>query len=172
MALKVNEIIFRNMDYLRDPKVFADAINDSVSIRNHEDRKKALDEPCVVISPAGMLVGGNAVFYLQQLAFDRKNGIALVSYQGDETPGKKLLETGKILSRGREMKALAEVRQFEFSGHSDRNELFDLIKRIKGNPKVLTVHGDNESCVNFAKEIHEKFGFEAFSPEVDEVITV
>ena len=46
------------------------------------------------------------------------------------------------------------------------------IKRIKGNPKVLTVHGDNESCVNFAKEIHEKFGLEAFSPEVDEVITV
>jgi len=27
-----------------------------------------------VISPAGMLVGGNAGFYLQQLAFDRKNG--------------------------------------------------------------------------------------------------
>jgi len=28
--------------------------------------------PCVVISPAGMLVGGNAVYYLQQLAFDNK----------------------------------------------------------------------------------------------------
>ena len=47
-------------------------------------------------APAGMLVGGNAVYYLQQLACDERNGIALVSYQGEGTPGKKLLETGKI----------------------------------------------------------------------------
>ncbi len=119
-----------------------------------------------------MLVGGNAVYYLQQLAFDDKNGIALVSYQGEGTPGRKLLETGKVSTRGKDMKVAAEVRQFEFSGHSDRNELFELIKKIKGNPKVLTVHGDFESCDKFAQEIHEKFGLEAFSPQVNEVISV
>ena len=35
-----------------------------------------------------------------------------------------------------------------------------MIKTIKGNPKVWTVHGDSESCQIFAKEIHEQFGFE------------
>ena len=34
-----------------------------------------------------------------------------------------------------------------------------MIKQIKGNPKVCTVHGDSESCDMFAKEIHERFGF-------------
>ena len=172
MALKVNEIMFRHPEYLRDPKVFADAINHSVAIKNDRERKNALNEPCVVISPAGMLVGGNAVFYLQHLSFDNKNGIALVSYQGEGTPGKKLLETGKVSSRGHDLKVEAQVKQFQFSGHADRNGLFDLIKNMKGNPKVLTVHGDDESCTKFAEEIHEKFGLEAYSPKVDETISV
>ena len=172
MALKVNEIMFRYPEYLKDPELFADSINSTIPIRNQHERKKALEEPCVVISPAGMLVGGNAVYYLQQLAFDNKNGIALVSYQGDGTPGKKLLETGKVSTRGHDMKVSAEVKQFEFSGHGDRNDLFDLIKNIKGNPKVLTVHGDNESCVKFAEEITEKFDLEAHSPQANEVVEV
>ena len=172
MALKVNEIMFRHPKYLRDPKVFADAINHAVAIKNDRERKNALTEPCVVISPAGMLVGGNAVSYLQHLAFDNKNGIALVSYQGEGTPGKKLLETGKVSSRVHDLKVKAQVKQFQFSGHADRNDLFDLIKNMKGNPKVLTVHGDDESCTKFAEEIHEKFGLEAYSPKVDETISV
>ncbi|KAG2477696.1 MAG: putative Beta-lactamase domain-containing protein, mRNA 3-end processing factor [Nitrosopumilales archaeon] len=172
MALKVNEIMFRYPEYLKDPELFADSINSTVPIRNQHERKKALEEPCVVISPAGMLVGGNAVYYLQQLAFDNKNGIALVSYQGDGTPGKKLQETGKVSTRGHDMKVSAEVKQFEFSGHGDRNDLFDLIKNIKGNPKVLTVHGDNDSCIKFAEEITEKFDLEAHSPQANEVVEV
>ena len=172
MALKVNEIMFRHPDYLRDPKVFSDAINSSTAIREHSERKRAMGEPCVVISPAGMLVGGNAVFYLQHLAFDDKNGIALVSYQGEGTPGKKLLETGKVSTRGKDVNVTAEVKQFEFSGHADRNELFDMIKKIKGNPKVWAVHGDSESCEMFAKEIHEKFGLETYAPAVNDTITV
>ncbi|MHA7646534.1 MBL fold metallo-hydrolase [Nitrosopumilus sp. S4] len=172
MALKVNEIMFRHPDYLRDPKVFSEAIKSAVSIREHNERKRAMEEPCVVISPAGMLVGGNAVYYLQQLSFDDKNGIALVSYQGEGTPGRKLLETGKVSSRGKDIHVTAEVKQFDFSGHADRNELFDMIKKIKGNPKVCTVHGDTESCELFAKEINEKFGLETFSPQVNDVISV
>ena len=172
MALKVNDIMFRHPEYLRDPKVFADAINDAIAVREHSERKRAMEEPCVVISPAGMLVGGNAVYYLQQLSFDDKNGIALVSYQGEGTPGRKLLDTGKVSTRGKEMNVRAEVKQFEFSGHADRNELFEMIKRIKGNPRVLTVHGDSESCNTFANEIHERFGLEAYAPKVNETITI
>lgn len=172
MALKVNEIMFNHPEYLRDPKVFADAINESVAVRDHEKRKRAIEEPCVVISPAGMLVGGNATYYLQELSFNSNNGIALVSYQGEGTPGKKLLDTGKVSTRGKDLRVAAEVKQFEFSGHADRNELFEIIEKIKGNPKVLTVHGDSESCKKFAQEIHEKFGFDTHAPDVNEIVTI
>ena len=172
MALKVNEIILQYPEYLKDPKIFKDAIDKVVAINDHKDRKRTLDQPCVVISPAGMLVGGNAVYYLQKLAFDEKNGIALVSYQGDGTPGKKLLETGKISTRGKDINVVAQVKQFQFSGHADRDGLFEMVKNIKGNPKVLTVHGDNESCTKFAEEIHEKFGFDAHAPKIGETISI
>ncbi|MEC7710984.1 MAG: MBL fold metallo-hydrolase [Thermoproteota archaeon] len=172
MALKVNEIILKHPEYLKEPEIFKDVLDKVVAIHEHGERKKALSEPCVVISPAGMLVGGNAVYYLQQLAFDDKNGIALVSYQGEGTPGKQLLDTGKISTKGKDMKVNAQVKQFQFSGHADRDSLFDMIKNIKGNPKVLTVHGDNDSCIKFAEEIHEKFGLDAVAPKIDDTISI
>ena len=48
----------------------------------------------------------------------------------------------------------------------------NLMKNIKGNPKVLTVHGDHESCTRFAEEIQEKFGLDAHSPKLGEQIVV
>jgi len=172
MALKVNDIMLRNPEYLKDVNIFADAINDAFLIRDHGDRKKAISEPCVVISPAGMLVGGNAVFYMQEIASNDKNGVAMGSYQAEVTPGKKMLETGKISTRGKDKKVKATVRQFQFSGHGDRTALFDMIKNIKGNPKVLTVHGDENSCTKFAEEIQEKFGLDAYAPKLGEEIAV
>jgi len=172
MALKVNDIMFRYPEYLKDVNIFADAINDAFLIRDHGDRKKAISEPCVVISPAGMLVGGNAVFYMQEIASNDKNGVAMVSYQAEGTPGKKMLETGKISTRGKDMKVKATVRQFQFSGHGDRTALFDMIKNIKGDPKVLTIHGDENSCTKFAEDIQEKFGLDAHAAKLGEEIAV
>jgi len=172
MALKVNDIMLRYPEYLKDMKIFADVIDDAFLIRDHGDRERVISEPCVVISPAGMLVGGNAVYYMQNLASDDKNGIAMVSYQAEGTPGKKMLETGKISFRGKEMRVKAPVKQFEFSGHGDRTSLFDMIKNIKGDPKVLAVHGDENSCTKFAEEIQEKFGLDAYAPKLGEEIAV
>ena len=70
MALKVNEIILKHPEYLKEPEIFKDVLDRVVAIDEHRQRKNALSEPCVVISPAGMLVGGNAVYYLQQLDYD------------------------------------------------------------------------------------------------------
>ena len=172
MALKVNEVLLKYPEYLRNPEIFKDVIEKVVSVRDHNERKRALSEPCVVISPAGMLVGGNAVYYLQELSFNDKNGIALVSYQGEGTPGKKLLDTGKVQTRGKDLNVKAEVKKFQFSGHADRDSLFEMIKNLKGNPKIMTVHGDDESCTRFAEEIHERFGFEAHAAKLDEKITL
>jgi putative mRNA 3-end processing factor len=83
-----------------------------------------------------------------------------------------LLDTGKVSIRGREQRAEAQVRQFEFSGHSDRNGLFELISKIKGSPKVMAIHGDGESCTKFAQEIHEKYGFEAHAPKIGDSISI
>ncbi|MYB47178.1 MAG: MBL fold metallo-hydrolase [Cenarchaeum sp. SB0662_bin_33] len=172
MALKVNEILLRYPEFHRDPDTFRDAIKSAHSVRHHKDRKNATKDPCVIISPAGMLVGGNAVFYLQELALDKKNGIAMVSYQGENTPGKRLLDEGVVTMDGRDSHVAAAVRQFEFSGHSDSRDLFGMIKNIEGDPQVMTVHGDAEACTTFAQQIQERFGLKAFAGELSQTVTV
>ncbi|HYJ02084.1 MAG TPA: MBL fold metallo-hydrolase [Nitrososphaeraceae archaeon] len=172
MALKVNEIMLKYPEYIRDPIVFKKYIEEVEWIREWKNRRRMVKEPCVIISPAGMLVGGSAIFYMQNIMMSDKNGIALVSYQGENTPGRTLLEKGTFKLNGKIKKCLAEVKQFEFSGHNSRDELFEILDNIKGNPKVLTVHGDGNSCIKFAEEITEKYGFDAIAPDSGDIFKI
>jgi putative mRNA 3-end processing factor len=172
MALKANEIMLRHPAFLRNPEIFKKAIGEAEWISGWNRRKRVVKESCVIISPAGMLVGGSAVFYLQEIAQNEKNGIALVSFQGEGTPGRALLEKRVTVLDGKVRKCLADVKRFEFSGHNSRSELFEILDRIKGNPKILTVHGDESSCTKFAEEIREKYGYDAKAPNTGEVIEI
>lgn len=172
MALKVNRIMSKYPTFLKDSELFSKAIAEAEWISGWSQRRKAAKEPCVIISPAGMLVGGAGVFYLQQVAKGEKNGIAMVSYQGEGTPGKALLEKRVAVIEGKVRKVKAEIQKFEFSGHSGRSDLFDMLGRIKGSPRVLTVHGDGDACIKFAEEIKAKFGFDARAPDAGEGIIV
>ena len=172
MALKVNEIMLKYPEYIRDPIVFKKYIEEVEWIRDWKSRRRLIKEPCVIISPAGMLVGGSAIFYMQNIMMSDKNGIALVSYQGENTPGRMLLEKGTFKVNGKMKKCLAEVKQFEFSGHNSRDELFEILDSIKGNPKVLTVHGDGNACIKFAEEIREKYGLDAIAPNSGDIFKV
>ncbi len=172
MALKTNEILFRYMEYLRDPKLFRDAIENLEIISGWSQRRNIVKTPSVIISPAGMLVGGAAISYTSEVAKNTRNAIALVSYQAQGTPGRTLLDRGLALVNGKPKKVKAEIRRFDFSSHSGRKELFEMFKHIKGNPKVLAIHGEEESCLKFAQEIREKFGFNTFAPTAGEKFVI
>jgi len=126
----------------------------------------------VIISPAGMLMGGASVFYNQSISQDQRNGISIVAFQVPGSPGRTLLDRGMSLIGGKLVPVKAEVRRFDFSGHSGRTELFEMISRLKGKPKIFATHGDGDTCEIFAKEITERFGFETAAPNVGEKITI
>ena len=172
MALKANEIMLKNPSFLKNPEIFRKIISEIEWVQGWRRRKQLVKEPGIIISPAGMLVGGTAIFYLQEIAKNPDNGIALVSYQGKGTPGRLLLEKGLVSYDGKSKKSLAEVNHFEFSGHSSRTELLEILNKIKGNPEVFTVHGDDMSCIKFASEIKEKYGFDAIAPDNGQVVEV
>jgi len=172
MALKANEIMLKNPSFLKNPEVFRKIISEIEWVQGWRRRKQLVKEPGIIISPAGMLVGGTAMFYLQEIAKNPINGIALVSYQGKGTPGRLLLEKGLVSYDGKSKKSLAEINHFEFSGHSSRTELLEILNKIKGNPEVFTVHGDDMSCIKFANEIEEKYGFHAIAPDNGQIVEV
>jgi putative mRNA 3-end processing factor len=172
MALKANEILFRYQESLRDPVLFRRAIEGLDVVSGWSHRRKLVRTPGVIISPAGMLGGGASVFYNSEISQQPRSGIAIVAFQVPGTPGRTLLERGLTLVNGRPTKVKAELRRFDFSGHAGRSELFEMFNHIKGHPRVFTVHGDGNSCEVFAREINERFGFEASAPQIGDRVTV
>jgi putative mRNA 3-end processing factor len=172
MALKTNDILLRHQEYLRDPVLFRRTLEHLQIVRSWDERKKLVHMPGVIISPAGMLVGGASVFYHAEVAKQARNGIAIVSFQVPGSPGRTLLDKGLAIIGGRPRKVSAEIHRFDFSAHSGRRELFTMLKGIKGSPKVVTIHGEADSCTQFAQQLRQDLGLEAFAPDAGESFRV
>jgi len=149
-----------------------DAIHAATWIEDRRDRSEAVKKPGVVISPAGMLKGGPAAFYVQRLGKKLHNAVFLVSYQIPGTPGRELLEKGRCVIDGKMRKTKAQVEHFDFSSHCGASQLQDTVKRVKGNPTVYVMHGAEGNCERFARWVREEAGLEAIAPKAGDVYTL
>jgi predicted metal-dependent RNase len=139
-----------------------------------KDRKSVAEsnDPCVILAPSGMLSGGPSVEFLKLLAGDEKNALIFVGYQGAMTLGRK------IQGGEREVPILSEKNKLEplkinmtvltmdaFSGHSDRAQLLAFMKNLRPRPgRVLTMHGDEQKCDDFARTINRMMHVETRAP--------
>jgi putative mRNA 3-end processing factor len=172
MAREVSRIMMSYPQFLKDPKAFADALHATYWVEGWRDRRKACRTPGVIISPAGMLKGGPAMFYLSKIGKRANNAIFLVSYQIPGTPGKELLEKGVCLIDGKMRKVKAQVQHFDFSSHCGASELKEAIKRLGGKPKVYVVHGAEGNCEYLAKWTRDELGLEATAPRTGDVFKI
>jgi len=171
MAEDANEILFSHPDYLRDPKLFAEAMHKTHWVKGWRERRLAIKKPGVIVSPAGMLKGGHAIFYMNKVAKKGNNAIFLVSYQIPGTPGRKLLETKKFILNGKIRKVEADVEHFDFTSHSGRKQLLETAKR-SGCTKAFTIHGAEENCQVFASLLKDELGIDAVAPKPGDVFKV
>ena len=172
MTREVNRLLISNEKFLRDPKLFMETIRSADSVEGWRDRRLAAKKPGVIISPAGMLKGGPAAFYIQKLGKKRQNAVFLVSYQVPGTPGHELLEKGKCVIDGKMRKIKAQVDRFDFSSHCGASQLRDAVKALEGNPTIYTVHGAEGNCEKFAKWIETETGLKALAPKTGDVFAV
>jgi putative mRNA 3-end processing factor len=172
MAREVSRIMMSYPEFLKDPRAFADAIHSTTWVEGWRDRRKALRNPGVIISPAGMLKGGPAMFYISKIGKRSSNAVFMVSYQIPGTPGKELLEKGVCTIDGKMRKIKARVQHFDFSSHCGASELKEAIKRLGGNPKVYVVHGAEGNCEYFAKWVREELGLESVAPRTGDTFKV
>jgi len=172
MTREVNRLLMNHKEFIRDPKLFMEAVHSADAVDGWRDRRMATKKPGVVISPAGMLKGGPAAFYIQKLGKKRQNAVFLVSYQVPGTPGYELLEKGKCVIDGKMRKIKAQVERFDFSSHCGASQLCDTIKALEGNPTVYTVHGAEGNCEKFAKWIETEVGLKAVAPKSGDAFSV
>jgi putative mRNA 3-end processing factor len=174
MARVVGRIFSEYPSYFRNSNLFTKAFNQAHLIsrgkRKEEERMKAASTPGVIIAPSGMLKGGTAVNYMDQLAQSPDNGVFLVSFQIPSSPGRILLDTHKW----GEQEVQAQVEFFNFSSHAGRRGLWDLIHAVEQYPNltVFCMHGEEASCNKFAQEINETTQLNAIAPTSNEIFTI
>jgi putative mRNA 3-end processing factor len=172
MAREVSRIMMNHKEFLRDPKLFVDAIHSAEWVDGWRDRRKALKSPSVIVSPAGMLKGGPSAFYASKIGKKAINAIFLVSYQIPGTPGKELLDKGICTIDGKVRKVKARVDHFDFSSHCGASQLKEALRKLGGNPRVFVVHGAEKNCELFADWAKSELGLDAVAPRTGDTFEV
>lgn len=150
-----------------------------VQVDSHEQREEIVEgEPCVIMATSGMLAGGPSVEYFRLLAPDENNTLCFVSYQSPQTLGSRIQKGWKeIPMRNRDGQQVMvpvnlEIATVEgFSGHSDRKQILNFVKRVNPAPeRVLTCHGEATKCLNLASTIHKALNIDTKALSVTESI--
>ncbi|MEM0480671.1 MAG: MBL fold metallo-hydrolase [Candidatus Aenigmatarchaeota archaeon] len=159
MAAKITEIYKKNIERIENSKYLEKGLKNVKVIRSRKERKKILEKKQnIVIAGSGMLEGGPAVYYAKKVYNDKNSAIFLTCFQVPNTAGRTLLETKRLIVDGINKKVDAEVEFFDFSAHSDRNELLKFVEKI--NPEIIfLVHGEN--LEGFLKDLEN---YNAFVP--------
>ncbi len=178
MARRISKIYISFSEMLKNPKKFVDSMKKIHFIDQQKrdyERRKASSKSGIIIAPSGMLKGGTARYYAENIIDGINNAINLVSYQIDGTPGKILLEQGIYINKHphEEIKVKCQVNHFEFSSHAGKSGLIEFLNKLKfkSHKKVFCVHGEKEVMNEFASNI-SKLGYLAETPEIGQFFKI
>lgn len=145
-------------------------------VKQHDLRDEIVEGgPCIIMATAGMMEGGPVLEYFKRLAPYDENGLIFVSYQVSGTLGQRV-QSGMGSAQLYNNDGKMEIINIEmsthtvqgFSGHSDRRQLMNYVKRLKPQPRsVFVVHGEEKKCDNLARSISKRTrGTKAYAPRL------
>ncbi|MFP4401212.1 MAG: beta-CASP ribonuclease aCPSF1 [Candidatus Woesearchaeota archaeon] len=150
-------------------------------VGSKKERTQIIEEggPCIILATSGMLVGGASVQYFKELSGNPKNSLIFVNYQGEGSLGRRVQRGEKEFQfneGGRREVSVVKMRIATvegFSGHADRNELFNFLRKSNPRPKrVIIGHGESSRCLDLASSLHKQFRIETNAPRNLEVIRI
>jgi len=142
-------------------------------VRDQKD-SKALNtdkRPMIIIAGSGMCESGRILHHLANNIEDSRNTILVVGYMAEATLGRKIVDRSRFVHIfGVEHELNAEVVIINaFSGHADKNELWDFVSECLPLKRVFLVHGDLDQTQVFCDELAKK-GINAHIPYKNEEI--
>lgn len=118
-----------------------------------------------------MLNGGPVMEYFRTLAPDERNTIVFVGYQAEGTLGRRIQKGWKevpfpVNGKREVITVNMSVETVDgFSGHSDRRQLMNYVRSLTSKPdKVITIHGDENKCIELASGIYKTYRIETRAP--------
>jgi len=151
----------------KDHNPFTSDIFHRVGSRDERNEIINSPDPAIVMSTSGMLTGGPVMEYLKEFAPDDENTLIFVGYQAEGTMGRRIQKGWDEIPVKKDGKRKVVELNMDvetvdgLSGHSDRNQLINFVNSLKSKPnKILTVHGDENSCIQLARTLHNIFNRE------------
>lgn len=170
MAVDVTKAILSgNPSYLNERKKLQEMYRKADIIKKDKKRRKVINNKGIFITTSGMLQGGPIVEYLENMWGNPNNAFLLTGFQCKRTNGRLLLEEGYVYINGWKTYVKAQYQKFDFSGHSDDNELKKFIKLV--NPKNLIINHGDEDAVSALKVWAERnLTIKVYAPAVGDSI--
>lgn len=169
MARKVTNTILNSSNNLNDPLKIRRAYRHVREVKNMKMRQMITNNQAIFLTTSGMLSGGPIMSYLKRFHNDEKSSVLLTGYQVEGTNGASLLETGYVYIDGLKTKVKMNYKQFDFSAHSGREELHELVKKI--NPKkIILQHGDPEQIEEFKKWCEDNTSISVYAPNINDIL--
>ncbi|MDG6243869.1 MAG: MBL fold metallo-hydrolase [Methanolobus sp.] len=171
MGVQAYKIMSKHPEYIRNPTHLKRAFDNAIMVHGHK-RDSIKLESSVIVTTAGMLNGGPALYYINKLYKDPKSKIILTGYQVEGTNGRMAMDTGNIENNGAIQHLKPKVEQYDFSAHSGDRELKEMVKDFcdRGTESVFTMHGDD--CEGFADWVKEEIGVKAIAPQLGERFSI
>jgi hypothetical protein len=149
-------------------------ISDSfVRVDSPSKRSEVIEDtsPSIILATSGMLNGGPVMEYFRTLAPDERNTIVFVGYQAEGTLGRRIQKGWKevpfpVNGKREVITVNMSVETVDgFSGHSDRRQLMNYVRALTSKPdKVITIHGDENKCIELASGIYKTYRIETRAP--------
>jgi len=131
--------------------------------------------PAVIVSASGMCNAGRIRHHLKHNLWKAGASIVFVGYQGEGTPGRKIVDGGKSISLfGDEVAIKARVFTIGgFSGHAGQSQLLDWIgAAVHPDLRIVLVHGEAKAQIPLAALIQEKFQLTPIIPDYLEELEI
>jgi len=134
-------------------------------------------EPSIILATSGMMEGGPSIEYFKALSSDERNTLIFVSYQIEGTLGSRIkrgLSEVPLMDHNGKMAvvkiALRVVALEGFSGHSDRNQCIDYVRRLSRPERIIVGHGEKAKCISTASALHRIYKVDTDAPKNLETI--
>ncbi|WP_280535741.1 MBL fold metallo-hydrolase [Halopenitus sp. POP-27] len=169
MGKGVTEMLRHHPAFVRDAEALRRTTSHARFVTGRDgQRTRITDQRAAIVTTSGMLSGGPAMTYIPEIRSNPVNKITMTGYQVEGTPGRELLETGSAEIDGRMMPVSAQLEQYDFSAHADREGLRSFLEPyVESGSRILVVHGDR--CRAFADALSTASG-DASAPAVGETL--
>ena len=143
-------------------------------VETSEDSKRLNDDktPKVIISSSGMCEAGRIRHHLKHNLWRQECAVVFTGFQALGTLGRIIVDglVSSVTLFGEEIAVQCQIHNFRnMSSHADREDLLRWITHFEKKPEcVFVVHGEDQTCKNFALRLVEQ-DFKAIAPKYSSI---